>query len=440
MSQVHLATARRDDSGKLSAVIKEYTSAVVTSEVARSQTEWCRSVAPMKDMLAVLVAACDAATNPPAYAPDDAALRELVASIIAAAKVDGEAALKKLEADAREKALEHRATVDKLETQLASQGEEIRIAHGRLSEERTCRMRAETAAAEASALAQRAQAQTQADRAELERRVQQLETERRSAHEQLHASVQLVADERTARAQAERSVETVRQALTSEMSEMRERLQKQTVAMAAQDERLSELRDQMQAGELERAKLVATLDTVNKAVQRAVLAMDPAAVSSLPVAAAQASVVPPTPAPEAGRAQASEPKKKAEPRAETAPPNASGPGTTGAATRRAAGEAQASTATPPENGAAWNCATDLLNQAESMYWDDLNSGLQPLEVVTRLTDNLRHAAELFIARFPAAAVDAPSIFEQYVTRAIDLHAATSFGRHLGIAAYELRPA
>ena len=80
--------------------------------------------------------------------------------------------------------------------------------------------------------------------------------------------------------------------------------------------------------------------------------------------------------------------------------------------------------------------TSLLDVVESSYKKDLESGLVPLDVVQRLTANLRHARDLFVARADDQPVEA-SFFETALMRLVDTRGATAFGRHLGIAAYEL---
>jgi hypothetical protein len=80
---------------------------------------------------------------------------------------------------------------------------------------------------------------------------------------------------------------------------------------------------------------------------------------------------------------------------------------------------------------------DLLEEVESMYWEDVKSGLQPMEVVNRLSANLLHRRQVLMDRFQPAAPEARAVFDECVTRGLDTKANTSFGRHLGMAAYEL---
>jgi hypothetical protein len=79
----------------------------------------------------------------------------------------------------------------------------------------------------------------------------------------------------------------------------------------------------------------------------------------------------------------------------------------------------------------------LLEAAERKHHDDLESGLRPFEVADRLTSNLRDARDQFVQNIGGVYTEAASIFEEQLMRLVDKHGATTFGRHLGIAAYEL---
>jgi hypothetical protein len=102
-------------------------------------------------------------------------------------------------------------------------------------------------------------------------------------------------------------------------------------------------------------------------------------------------------------------------------------------------------APPPSGASAVHCddpalatyATTLLDAAESSYREDLESGLVPLDVVERLTSNLRRARDLFAQHAGHLQNGHASLFETTVMRLVDTRGGTAFGRHLGIAAYEL---
>jgi hypothetical protein len=82
-------------------------------------------------------------------------------------------------------------------------------------------------------------------------------------------------------------------------------------------------------------------------------------------------------------------------------------------------------------------AATLLDAAETSYREDLESGLVPLDVVERLTSNLRRARDLFAQHAGHLENGHGSLFETTVMRLVDTRGGTAFGRHLGIAAYEL---
>jgi hypothetical protein len=80
----------------------------------------------------------------------------------------------------------------------------------------------------------------------------------------------------------------------------------------------------------------------------------------------------------------------------------------------------------------------LLDQAKDMYLADMKSGTPPVEVVDRLTSILRYSRDLVLHRSadnPAAGMEA---FNEEVNRLLDAEGASSFGRHLSIAAFAAR--
>jgi hypothetical protein len=83
-------------------------------------------------------------------------------------------------------------------------------------------------------------------------------------------------------------------------------------------------------------------------------------------------------------------------------------------------------------------AQRLLEQAEAMYWTDLNSGRPPIEVVDRLTAILRYSRDLIVERWGSDECDAAAVFQQQVGALLDAKVETSFGRHLSIASFAAR--
>ena len=83
-------------------------------------------------------------------------------------------------------------------------------------------------------------------------------------------------------------------------------------------------------------------------------------------------------------------------------------------------------------------AQRLLEQAEAMYWTDLNSGRPPIEVVDRLTAILRYSRDLTVERWGSDECDAAAVFQRQVAALLDAKVETSFGRHLSIASFAAR--
>ena len=77
----------------------------------------------------------------------------------------------------------------------------------------------------------------------------------------------------------------------------------------------------------------------------------------------------------------------------------------------------------------------LLDEIEAMYWADVESAERPADVVERLTVNLRYAWDLFTRRTDSDGGTGAAVFGQQLSALIDAKAATSFGRHLSIAAH-----
>jgi hypothetical protein len=78
---------------------------------------------------------------------------------------------------------------------------------------------------------------------------------------------------------------------------------------------------------------------------------------------------------------------------------------------------------------------------EYIYGSDMTSGKQNIEIVERLTENLRCARETFVRRLASTAVgeSGSDIFEERMNTLIDVRGASPFGRHLSIAAAAMVP-
>ena len=84
-----------------------------------------------------------------------------------------------------------------------------------------------------------------------------------------------------------------------------------------------------------------------------------------------------------------------------------------------------------------DCATQLLDQVEASYQNDVGSLESPFDVVDRLVTQLRTARELFMMRCGNDETLASEEFDRQMSLLLDTKGATAFGRHLGIAWHEM---
>jgi hypothetical protein len=90
-------------------------------------------------------------------------------------------------------------------------------------------------------------------------------------------------------------------------------------------------------------------------------------------------------------------------------------------------------ATSPELVASLN---QLFEQIKAMYWQDL-AAHESTEILARLSANLRYARNSFVHQASSEGVNGSKLFEQELSAKLEEFGATSLGRHLAIAAYEL---
>jgi hypothetical protein len=90
-------------------------------------------------------------------------------------------------------------------------------------------------------------------------------------------------------------------------------------------------------------------------------------------------------------------------------------------------------ATPPELVAYLN---QLFEGIKAVYSQDV-AALEPTEMLTRLSANLRYARGAFVRRASSEGIVGSKLFEQELSVKLEEFGATSLGRHLAIAAYEL---
>ena len=190
MEQVNVPTTRRTDSDGLRALAEREASALFATELARRQDDWRSALASVKQTLADLQARCDTVVSAAPDAPAQA-VSELIDKIVAAAAADAEALVQQVEARARTEAAEAQALVKRLQDEIGSGQEQLRIVREKLDGEQAARARAEAAAKDAQLAHEQARAA--------------LDTQLRSRDADLQTTRQEIAklQERLAAAQAE---------------------------------------------------------------------------------------------------------------------------------------------------------------------------------------------------------------------------------------------
>jgi hypothetical protein len=85
--------------------------------------------------------------------------------------------------------------------------------------------------------------------------------------------------------------------------------------------------------------------------------------------------------------------------------------------------------------ASW--AQHLLEDIEVSYLEDVDHMQRPADVVDHLVSQLKNARELFLTRCSANEAEANDAFDRQISMLLDLKSTSAFGRHLGIAWYEI---
>lgn len=309
------------------------TSAVVTDEVRRSHSEWCRTLEAVKETLANLERTCESAIE-----AHEAGVDGLIETLVGAADAEAVAAAQQTRAQAEIEIVDLQEALDRQRVDLQVERDMVKDANEQLDEERAARVRAES------------------ERDEAQRVSQQIAS----------------------------ATESQMQALRAESD--------------AQKSELALLRQQLETEKAERSRLTATFQSVQRALssaQSGEMALDPVA-----------------PAPSRLQDKPADLQSNAVVEAQAVEPH-------------------------PE---AVEHIKRLLEEAEAMYWTDINSGRAPSEVVDRLTGILRYARDLVVGRWGSADCDcdAAAVFEQQIAVLLDAKAETSFGRHLSISAFASR--
>jgi hypothetical protein len=284
-----------------------------------------------------------------------------------------------------------------------------------------------TASDEADRAAELVRAEAGLQLASAEALTNRLEAELNLARGELITTRQRCDAEQAARTRAEAEWHRAQAQHDQLAMERESEIQRQRADLKARRAESEALSQRLESARAEREALTAVLQTVRTTIQQAILATDvpassiqgqratgdrrPEVASQTPGVTAERTSVSagPVVAPPAGPSNAP---------ALAIPPRAAAQGTDSDATLSAHIER-------------------LLEAAERKHHDDLESGLRPFEAADRLTSNLRDARDQFVQNIGGAYTEAASVFGEQLMRLVDKHGATTFGRHLGIAAYEL---
>jgi hypothetical protein len=284
-----------------------------------------------------------------------------------------------------------------------------------------------TASDEAERAAELVRAEAGLQLARAEALTDRLEAELNVARGELTTTRQRFEAEHVARTRAEAEWHGAQAQYDQLVIERESELQGQRADLEARRRECETLSQHLESARAEREALTAVLQTVRNTIQQAIVATDVPASSIQGHRATgdrQAADAPHTPGVAAERTTVSAgplAAPPAEPRNAPAlriPPRASEQGA----------ESDSTLAAHVER---------LLEAAERKHHDDLESGLRPFEAADRLTSNLRDARDQFVQNIGAVYTQSASVFEEQLMRLVDKHGATTFGRHLGIAAYEL---
>jgi hypothetical protein len=287
-----------------------------------------------------------------------------------------------------------------------------------------------TASDEAERAAAQVRAEAGSQLASAEALANRLEAELNAAHSELITTRERLDAEHAARTRAEAEWRGMQAQYDKVAAERESELQRQAANLEARRRECEALSQQLEAARVEREALTAVLQTVRSTIQQAIVTADipPSSVRGQWATGERRPDVAPHTHAGAG---------------DRAPVNA-GPlaDTLATASNAAAIPIQQPT---PDGGAESDSALaryveSLLEAAERKHHADLASGLLPFEVADRLTANLREARDQFVQNMGDLYTEAACVFEKQLMRLSDKHGASTFGRHLGIAAYELNAA
>ena len=285
----------------------------------------------------------------------------------------------------------------------------------------------ETAADEAARAAEHAQVETRVQLGRLQTLAERLEADLGVARDELTQAREGLSAERTARTRVEAESADARTRYEQAIGERDAELRRQAAKLDAQRQECATLSQQLAAVRSGNGSLLTMLQTMHGQIGRVMTSVLQAA----PDAAGDGISTDVWPG--AAHTEAAAPEQPplgpiGGPAAEAAP--------AGGAGHREVQPPVAPIAEPSDSALSAYVAS-LLDTAETKYREDLESGLLPLDVVERLTSNLRHARDLFVDRAGCLQNGQASLFETVLMRLVDTRGGTAFGRHLGIAAYQL---
>src|SRR5437867_9464339 len=115
------------------------TSAVVTDEVRRSHSEWCRTLDAVKETLATLERTCESAIE-----AHEAGVEGLIETLVGAADAEAVAAAQQTRAQAEIEIAELQEALDRQQVDLQVERDMVKDANEQLDMERAARARAES--------------------------------------------------------------------------------------------------------------------------------------------------------------------------------------------------------------------------------------------------------------------------------------------------------
>lgn len=267
----------------------------------------------------------------------------------------------------------------------------------------------------------RAEAQVEISR--LEELIAGLKAEAQGDRDQLKVAREEAATQREACARAEAASHEAKIAAGRMAAQVGAQLQAVQVELEAERALVAQLRRQNDTGNAERAKLVAAVQTI----QRAVSFADPVGSGETPSWEPLRTPTQHREATDQGKLAPSpiEPAKGARTPSQAEPPTA---------LDRSVGTRQSSEPTLVDPALA-ACVDRLFTEIERMYHLDLESQQSRVEVVHRLTANLRYAHSV-LRQSCNSDTEAAEVLERQIMILIDAKGETSFARHLGIAAHQ----